>query len=415
MKKDLTRRDFVKTTGIGAAAAAVASGLFMQSTYGADNDREWGEQPFDGWMPPEGKGELIPGMREQGKGIKCYVESDYAPMKACLVGNPSVIYCPNANTWEYANLFRHAPDEFKAYIAKFGGTNLWESDPKTAEKMAMESDALAKAYRDAGVRVVRNETGKTPEELINYNYSWSRQKQMTLYGQSAGETFGHCFVSFWEVSNSNISEITHREAIHEMIMNDPEAVWLTMPVHFPFVDRPQLGPWLAPGDPIVGDKIAIIGIGVADPSHIKDRSKPRSSGNEAGYEILKRMLEPFGWKVELVYFNSQLTYHIDCLLSLLEEGLMAHPKGDNVFWTPLPKEFDDWEVIDVSLEDHFEGAENNEPLGGKRIVMPQGTKKFSKDLEKRGWTCIEVPYSTIWHTFHSGIHCSTASLWREST
>ncbi len=108
-----------------------------------------------------------------------------------------------------------------------------------------------------------------------------------------------------------------------------------------------------------------------------------------------------------------MTYHIDCLLTLLEEGLMAHPKGDDIFWTPLPKEFDDWEVIEITMEDHWEGAENNEPLGNKRIVMPAGTKTFVKDLEKRGWECYEVPYSTIWHTFHSGIHCSTASIWRE--
>ena len=406
MTDKLNRRDFAKASGTVAAALA-ATGLAAQPSQASDT-------PWDGTVPDPPTGELIPGMRAQGKGLKCYVESDYAPLKACLVGNPSAIYCPNAKTWEYANMFRHAKKEFKDYIGKHGGKNLWDSDPKTAEKMAAESDALAKAYRDAGVRVVRNETGHTPQKLIDYNHSWSEQRQFTLYGQSAAETFGHCFVSFWETSNSNISEIAHREAIHEMIMNDPEAVWLTMPVHFPFVDRPQLGPWLAPGDPVIGDKIVIIGIGVADPSHIKDRSKPRSSGNEDGAEILRRMLKPYGWKVEVVYFNSQLTYHIDCLISLLEEGLMAHPKGDKVFWTPLPKVFDDWEVIDISLEDHFEGAENNEPLGGKRIVMPAGTKKFNKDLEKRGWTCIEVPYSTIWHTFHSGIHCSTASLWRES-
>ena len=199
-------------------------------------------------------GELIPGMREQGKGIRMYCETDYAPLKACLVGNPSFIGCPNAETWEYANMFRHAPDEFKAYIKKHGGTNLWDTDPATAEKMAIESDALAAAYRKAGVRVIRNETGHTPEKLVNYNRSWSEQLQFTLYGQSAGEVFGNVFVSYWETSNSNISEITHREAIIEIIENDPEAVWLTMPVHFPFVDRPQIGPFMAPGDPIIFDK-----------------------------------------------------------------------------------------------------------------------------------------------------------------
>lgn len=361
----------------------------------------------------EETGELIPGMREQGKGIKCYVQTDYADLKACLVGNPSVIGCPNGDTWEYANMFRHASDEFKAYIKKYGGTNLWDTDPATAEKMATESDALAAAYRKAGVHVIRNETGYTPEKLINYNKSWSEQMQFTLYGQSACEVFGNHFVSYWETSNSNISEITHREAIIEMITNDPDAIWHTMPVHFPYVDRPQIGPFMAPGDPIIFDKWAIIGIGVADPSHIKDQSKPRSSGDELGFEILRRMLEPHGWKLYPVYFNSQLTYHIDCLMAPLEEGLIAYPKGDNVFWTPLPDELKDWEVIDITMEDHFEGAENNEPLGNKGIVMPKGTKTFVKDLEKRGWECYEVPYSTIWHTFHSGIHCSTAALWRE--
>jgi N-dimethylarginine dimethylaminohydrolase len=361
----------------------------------------------------EETGELIPGMREQGKGIKCFVETDYADLKACLVGNPSVIGCPNGETWEYANMFRYASDEFKAYIKKYGGTNLWETDPATAEKMAKNSDDLAAAYRKAGVHVIRNETGYTPEKLVNYNRSWSEQMQFTLYGQSACEVFGNHFVSYWETSNSNISEITHREAIIEMMLNDPEAIWHTMPVHFPFVDRPQIGPFMAPGDPVIFDKWAIIGIGVADPSHIEDRTKPRSSGDELGFEILRRMLEPHGWKLYPVYFNSKLTYHIDCLLAPLEEGLIAYPKGDNVFWTPLPDELKDWEVIDITMEDHFEGAENNEPLGNKGIVMPAGTKKFAKDLEKRGWECYEVDYSTIWHTFHSGIHCSTAAIWRE--
>ena len=51
-------------------------------------------------------------------------------------------------------------------------------------------------------------------------------------------------------------------------------------------------------------------------------------------------------------------------------------------------------------------------IGNKRLVVVEGTK-FAKTLEKRGWTCIEVPYKTLYTLFGSGIHCSTASLWRE--
>jgi hypothetical protein len=40
----------------------------------------------------------------------------------------------------------------------------------------------------------------------------------------------------------------------------------------------------------------VLGIGVADPSHIKDPTKQRSSGDECGAEVLRRMLKPFGWE-----------------------------------------------------------------------------------------------------------------------
>ena len=45
----------------------------------------------------------VPGMREQGEGIKCYVESEYAPLKACMVGNASSVYIPDLKTWEMQN------------------------------------------------------------------------------------------------------------------------------------------------------------------------------------------------------------------------------------------------------------------------------------------------------------------------
>ncbi|MHC4179821.1 MAG: twin-arginine translocation signal domain-containing protein [Planctomycetota bacterium] len=394
------RRTFIKVSA-GAAAAVAATGLSIPSSQAEEKKTVSDSEEF------------IPGMRQQGKGIKCYVQSDYAPLKACMVGNPSTIYVPDPDTWEMSNLFAHESDEFMAYLRKHRGKRLKDADPKVYDKMAHEFNALADAYRKNGVRVIRNETGETPREIVEYNTSWSGQKQMTLYGQSAWEVFGHCLVSLWEVSVS-FTEFAVREAVVEIMKNDPEAVWLTMPALYPTADRRPPGPFLSPGDPLIFDKTVVIGIGVSDPSHIKDRSKPRSSGDEFGAEILRRMLKPFGWKVKRVYFNSKLTYHIDCLVSLLEEGLMAYPKGKDAFWTPLPKEFQDWEVMDVSLEDHKMGISNNEPLGGKKIVLPRGSKRFVKDLEKRGWTCIEIPYSTIWDTFHSGIHCSTASIWRES-
>jgi len=116
-----------------------------------------------------------------------------------------------------------------------------------------------------------------------------------------------------------------------------------MPPHFPNVNRPFPDPFVSPGDPRIFDKMVLLGIGVPDPSHVNDRTKPRSSGDEWGAEILRRMLKPFGWRVETVYFDSRLSYHIDCVMSVLDEGLLACKKG--ALWTDLPKELQDWEML----------------------------------------------------------------------
>ena len=167
----------------------------------------------------------------------------------------------------------------------------------------------------------------------------------------------------------------------------------------------------SPGDQKIFPKMVLCGIGVPDPAHIKDRSKPRSSGDELGVEILRRMLQPFGWKVELVYFDSRLTYHFDCLFAPLAEGVYSMPK--DALWTPLPKELKDWEHVETTYEDHKMGC-NNLVVIDKRIAIPAETKKFAKDLEKRGFDPVEVPYKNIYEYYGSGIHCSTHSVWRES-
>jgi N-dimethylarginine dimethylaminohydrolase len=409
MKENISRREFVKATG-AAAAAAAATGLTAQTAHA--------KPPLKAASTPisvEGLNTIAesvtyqPGMREQGGGgIKCYVESEYAPLKACMVGNASSVYIPDLKTWEMQNLFAHSPKWTKDYLRKYGGQNMKDADPKTYEKIVKETAALAEAYRKAGVKVIRNE-GETPEAIVNQTYSWSQQKHNSIYGQSAFEVFGHCLVSLWEVSIS-YGEIAHREAMVNIVTNDPEAVWLTMPAHYPINSKPQIVN-LTPGDPRIFPKTVLLGFGVPDPAHVKDYSKPRSSGNEMGAEILRRMLEPFGWSVEICYFDTKFAYHLDCIMSVLDEGLLAMPK--DCLWTELPKQYRDWEVLEVSDEDCLNGACNNVPLGNKQLVMTEGTK-MARDLEKRGWTVIEVPYTECYRIFGSGIHCSTASIWRES-
>jgi N-dimethylarginine dimethylaminohydrolase len=171
------------------------------------------------------------------------------------------------------------------------------------------------------------------------------------------------------------------------------------------------GPFFSPGDPLIFENLVVCGIGVGDESHVHDLSKPRTSGNEYGVAILKRMLAPFGIEVETVYFNAKYGYHIDCVVAVLEEGLLA--TAEDAWFGPIPDQIRDWEIIPVSVEDIHAGCNNNVPIGNKRIVMLEGTG-LGKELNKRGWEVIEVPYGTIYKHLGSGIHCSTLGLHRES-
>ena len=358
---------------------------------------------------------IVEGMREQGKGIKLYGECEYAPLKAAIVGNPEGIYIPDVDSPHGKQMFAHHPKKALEFMRKHKNKNLKDVDPKMYDIMAAESNALADAYRQAGVHVIRHEHPQ-PAEITNYAEGWSGVKQISIYGGTVGEMLGNIFMRAWEVSYASAYDCLHREAIVEAFKNSPDAVWLEMPSLYPNNTLPEAGacypgPYLSIGDFRIFPKHVVIGLGVADPSHINDPTKQRSSGDEFGAEVLRRMLKAYGWEVSTVYFDSRMSYHLDCVMVPLEEGLLTMPK--NSLWTELPKPYCDWEVIELDLEDLKIGCGNSLSIGHKRLVMPRGSKKLAKDLEKRGWTCIEVPYDTLYTTFGSGIQCSTCSLWRE--
>ncbi len=361
-----------------------------------------------------GGNEIIPGMRKQGKAIKkVYVESDYAPLKAAYVGNADAFHIPDMDVaWDCANMFAHESDETKAYMRKHAGKFLKESDPERWEKVNMESNALAKAYRDNGVKLIRNESGVIPEEIITFSESWANQKLVGAYGQAAWDTIGHCLVNFWEISAEMAIEFQAREAVVEIMKNDPEAVWMSMPFPMP-TSWPDPGPRMSSGDiKLFSGKRILFGIGVEDPSHIRDLTKARSSGDEFAADILRRMLAPHGWTMDIVYFDSNYTYHLDCLLAPLREGLLSYPK--DALWTPLPQWLQNWDFIDVSREDNTLGATNNVPLGNNKVIVCAEAKEYCDNLDKAGIDVVPVPYFNIFNIIGSGIHCSTAAIHRES-
>ena len=84
-----------------------------------------------------------------------------------------------------------------------------------------------------------------------------------------------------------------------------------------------------------------------------------------------------------------------------------------MLWTELPKEFQDWEILELPKEEFKIGAGNCEVLNNDKVALVEGANKTAEAISKRGVDPVMVPYRTIYETTGSGIHCSVMSLWRE--
>ena len=128
-------------------------------------------------------------------------------------------------------------------------------------------------------------------------------------------------------------------------------------------------------------------------------------------EVLRRMLKPFGWRVEQIYFDANYGYHIDTLMPVIREGLIA--VNENVLLTEFTEEIRDWEQINIEPYEYVIGAGNSVPLSSDAQAITAGAKKYIKEIEKRGVNAVPVPFDEVYHSTGSGMHCATFSYWRE--
>jgi hypothetical protein len=355
---------------------------------------------------------MIPGLREQAQGQKVYVAHEFAKLKGVILGNPESMYLPDPFHPSWYTSFRSLPREKLDWMASNRGKHVRDVDRELWESMVKGLEALADTYRQAGAHVIQN-TQAPPPEVINYTSGWLGKygKHWAFHAQAFGETFGNVLVNFHETQPSiRYNCVEYIEAFMGLIESDNNAVWLTMPNQLPMPTAFGVG--LSPGDiRIFPNKLVVVGHGVFDRSHISDLSKPRSSGNEFGAEVLRRMLKPFGWRVEQIYFNANYGYHIDTLMPVIREGLIAVNK--NVLLTELPEEIRDWERINIDPDEYVIGAGNSVALSSDAQAITAGAKKYMKEVEKRGVNAVPVPFDDVYHSTGSGMHCATFSYWRE--
>ncbi len=351
------------------------------------------------------------------KGIKIYVKDELAPMKAVTIGNWSSLFFVNVNSEEIKHIAGDSKgDDWFEMHAAHANEALKDADPERFEGMKKALLGLKKAYEDNGVTVIQYGLDSVPQNLEDMYMSASEQKFLSGYGKPGVPfVFGKHLLQTHEVTLTLPAIHLHLPVIKQLLSEpqNKDSAWLTMPI--PQIDNTrQVSHWMSPGDPrlMPGNRI-LIGMGVDDPAKMRPGG-PRSGADEPGIEMLRRMVEPYGFSVHTFFYNSSYSPHHDGVMFYVEEGLYA--TTEDMIWPDqenLPKELTEWERITITPEEARLGACNSMALGSKRAIVTSSAPKLIEELEKRGHSVTPVDFAVGWETYLSGVMCCSMAMWRE--
>ncbi|GLP96057.1 hypothetical protein [Paraferrimonas sedimenticola] len=365
-------------------------------------------------------------MHPQFEGQRAYVEHGFARYRTAFVGDTNAVYMPDPDQGEMEAMTGDScSDEVKNMWRENKGKLLKDVDPELHAEMTEESDGLAKALRDCGVNVIRNDRNEYPEAIVDFNANWKGPKFVSIYG---GPTYGRIiqnkFVQIWECGPVRQWELAFRQGTEQLFNANPDLEYRSM--QFPEPDVNLRGPGTPGLDnaavKIFPDSHLLFGYGVADEKHIEATYNPEtrhdytSAGNPLGGKFLmERVLNNDGFTSEEIFFDSKLTYHFDCFLMMIKEGVVGMPDTINhgLMHEHLPECLKDYEIVPLPLEDIARGVSNAPTIGDGRILIDNRCTETMKRLQARGIEPVPVKYEKCWDTFNSGMDCSDAEIWRQ--
>ena len=366
-------------------------------------------------------------MVPQFEGTRAYVEHGFAKYKAAYVGDAQAVFVPDPDVGEmHAMTGDSCSPEVRNWWRTNKDKNLKDADPELWEQMAQCSQNLADALRSCGVKVIRNEKCEYPDAVINNNAAWKGPKFCSIYGGPPfGRIWENYFMQIWECGPVRQWELALRQGTMELFNANPDLLYRSMPYPEPDVNL------RGPGTPGVDNaapklfpnKHILFGWGVPDAKHIPSTYDPKtcndftSAGNPVGGKfMMQRVLNDAGFTWEEIFFDSKLTYHMDCFIVMIKEGMVGLPDMPDygILSGSLPKCLKDWEIVPIPLEDIANGAANSPCIGDGRIIMDNRCTKTFDLLEKRGIEPVPVDYAACWDNFNSGMDCSDSEIWREN-
>ncbi len=366
-------------------------------------------------------------MTPQFEGVRAYIQDAFAKYRVGLLGNMFAASTPDPDTPEFQALFKGNSEDLVKTMRKYVGHDLKDANPKLWDEMAEESDGLAETMRQAGVKVIRNEKCEYPEGLLNQYAGWGSSRFLTIYaGPSYGRIMRNIYFNTFDTSLNGCLEFHHREGTQKLFEQNPDLIYYSLQPPEPNISLGGIGSLMmdVAGFRLMPNKHILFGFGVQNESVIpklmaadlKNASHYTSAGIPHAAEFMMRMLKREGFTHEVMFFDAHLTYHFDCFMANLAEGVVALPDAPNygILGGGLPECLKDYEIVKMPVEDVHNGAGNQICLGDGRSIIVRTAKETMKRMKQAGVEPIPVKYDRIWEYYHSGPDCSDADIHREN-
>ncbi|MCP4187067.1 MAG: amidinotransferase [Gammaproteobacteria bacterium] len=326
--------------------------------------------------------------------IKYGCESDFGTLREAVVGIVEDLTLP-----PFSNDLAHYNDELRNMLQQSGGNpvSIKQALPERYERATNQLDGIVNCFEKHGVKVHRPRPFSTEERqyLGNLQAGWNQ-----LYAADPVFMLGNHFLEVNIRRAYRRKEVFPlRDVVLPLIADDMAMHHVAMPHANPWSPAGSgPGPYLEGGDLLMcGNKDIIVGLNDA------------MCSNQAGFDWLKRYMEPYGYRLHPMQVEGQLLHGLG-VMALIREGLLlaymdSLPGG-------LPDVVKDWEVIELSYEDTKNFATVGLSLDQKTYVIDEVNTRVIEELEKRNVTTIPLAAKDIGF-FGGDIRCVTLPLARD--
>ena len=358
-------------------------------------------------------------MTPQFEGVKMYVEHVVARYRVAYVGNPSSMYVPDPDVGEMKALTgKSLTPENREFWRQHKNKHIKDVDPEYYERICEQQDGLAAKMRECGVKVIRNDKMlEYPEAMVNFNANWRGPKFLSFYAGPHTKIMHHIWMQCCDCGPVRTHEFSLRQGTAKLLEQNPNLIHYQLP--YPEPDVNMMGPGLLNHNNacfrLMPNKHVLFGVGVSKEDDIPltydlYKGPPVTSSGTAytAKYMMERYLERHGYTYEIAFFDSNLTYHHDCLMMNLKEGYVGLPDdGKWGHWSGLPECIKDWEIVPIPPHEISQfGVANAVAIGDGRVIMDERATGTMDAMSKVGLEPIPLPYDAPWNAYGSGMECS---------